>query len=200
MPWRTEEGRSSVIVGRVLVLSLISADMRRTHTWAPVSVAMSRMISADRSLLAYTTPSARTSLPSASVLFISTVLRTNTGFSYSTQTGWKKMATKALFRTFCDQKCRTFQSRECEYHRAEWRWAQLHFLPSKTLRGGCHWIPGMKKWNQTSIKTHQGKKGYCVIIKPVWRLLWKLPKWQQLHHSPFSSLALWSEDLKKKKL
>lgn len=44
-------------------------------TCAPVSVAMSRIISADRSLLAYTTPSARTSLPSASVLLISTVLQ-----------------------------------------------------------------------------------------------------------------------------
>lgn len=43
-----------------------------------------------------------------------------------------------MLRTGCDQKCRTFQSKECEYHQAVWRWAQLHFLPSKTLRGGCH--------------------------------------------------------------
>lgn len=52
----------------------------------------------------------------------------------------------------------------------------------------------VKRWQ----KPTRDKKGYNVIIKPVWQLLWKLPKWQQLHHSPFSSLALWSEDLKKK--
>lgn len=52
-----------------------SNDSTQTPTWAPVSVAMSRIISADRSLLAYTTPSANTSLPSASVLLISTVLQ-----------------------------------------------------------------------------------------------------------------------------
>lgn len=43
-------------------------------TCAPVKVAMSTMMSAPRSLQAYDTPSASTSLPSASVLLISTVL------------------------------------------------------------------------------------------------------------------------------
>lgn len=56
---------------------------------------MSRMISADRSLLAYTTPSARTSLPSASVLFISTVLHTQASsfviHSYSQQAAVKTL-------------------------------------------------------------------------------------------------------------
>lgn len=46
----------------------------QSHTCAPVRVAISRMMSAERSLLAYTTPSDSTSLPSASVLLISTVL------------------------------------------------------------------------------------------------------------------------------
>lgn len=46
----------------------------QSHTCAPVRVAISRMMSAERSLLAYTTPSESTSLPSASVLLISTVL------------------------------------------------------------------------------------------------------------------------------
>jgi len=40
-------------------------------------------MSAERSLLAYTTPSESTSLPSASVLFISTVLRGNGNISFS---------------------------------------------------------------------------------------------------------------------
>jgi len=47
------------------------------YTCAPVSVAMSNITLALRSLDAYTTPSDKTKRPSASVLLISTVLRLN---------------------------------------------------------------------------------------------------------------------------
>ena len=48
-------------------------DLYLLFTCAPVSVAMSTTQSAFRSFLAYATPSPSTSLPSASVLLISTV-------------------------------------------------------------------------------------------------------------------------------
>ena len=54
---------------------ILAALVLTAPTCAPVSVAISRIMSADRSLQAYTTPSASTSLPSASVLLISTVLK-----------------------------------------------------------------------------------------------------------------------------
>lgn len=65
----------SVVVIQSYMLWEVTVWGTQSLTCAPVSVAMSRIISADRSLLAYTTPSARTSLPSASVLLISTVLQ-----------------------------------------------------------------------------------------------------------------------------
>jgi len=47
------------------------------HTCAPVSVAISNITLALRSRDAYTTPSDKTRRPSASVLLISTVLKSN---------------------------------------------------------------------------------------------------------------------------
>lgn len=124
---------------------LTSVCKRLSPTCAPVSVAMSRIISADRSLLAYTTPSASTSLPSASVLLISTVLQNkkNTDLACkiisvcvkSYHDGTDK-SNQIILHIIIIKESLTFQSTECGCHQVVWLWVRPHSLRGKTLRGG----------------------------------------------------------------
>lgn len=93
--------RQHLLEGTIIGFGLFRGGLNNSlsPTCAPVRVAMSRIISADRSLLAYTTPSASTSLPSASVLLISTVLENKTHKSH------KKFIPKPSF-TPADLACK----------------------------------------------------------------------------------------------
>ena len=70
-------------------------------TCAPVSVAMSTTQSAFRSFLAYATPSPSTSLPSASVLLISTVFPEYSVWMSSGRVAWGPTAFSARQKTAC---------------------------------------------------------------------------------------------------